>query len=454
VRQLKAEILPDDGAAETLHALPAGVAFDEFRRDRLAFLQQCAETADAVSCRLGPDDVIVISRPDLVNDVLMVNRADFSKSYLTDLMHPLLAGSLLLADSDSWLRERRLVLPAFHHDRLTGYADVMADEARRISREWTQPQRRDVHADMMRMTLKVVTRTLFGIDFSNGVNVAERLVATVMDEFNRRLTGRRPSLPLPSLRLLRVVRALRELDGIAYRAINERRARPGTDLLSMLVASRDEEGNPMTDREIRDACIAVFFAGHETTACLLSWTWFVLAGRPDIQQRVREELEGEQAKPGAVPATLLGRTPYTQAVLSEVLRLYPPAYAFGRRALRATHVGGHPVPAGTTVLMSPWAMHRDPRFFPEPAEFRPERWSDGLAARLPRFAYFPFSSGPRRCVGSSFALMEATIALAVMLPRFELSSPPARAVAAPSITLRPAGGMHVRIAPRPGRPTA
>ena len=387
--------------------------------------------------------MIVVSRPDLVNDVLMTHRSDFSKSYLTDLMHPLVAGSLLLEDSDSWLRERRLVLPAFHHERLAGYGDVMAEEAARIAQSWAQPQRRDVHADWMRMTLRVVTRTLFGVDFAEGVSVAEKLVTTLMDEFNRRIAGRRPALPIPSLRLLRVMSSLRELDRIAYRAIGERRERPAGDLLSMLVEARDEDGTPMTDREIRDACIAVFFAGHETTACLLSWTSFMLAGRPELQERVREEL-GQTSHPALLPA----RTPLTQAVLSEVLRLFPPAYAFGRRALRPSRVGGYDVEPGTTVLMSPWAMHRDPRYFDDPEEFRPERWLGGLASRLPRFAYFPFSSGPRRCVGSSFALMEATIALAVLLPRFELGGPPPTAEPAPSMTLRPPRGMTLEISVR------
>jgi cytochrome P450 len=187
----------------------------------------------------------------------------------------------------------------------------------------------------------------------------------------------------------------------------------------------------------------VFFAGHETTACLLSWTSYMLASRPALQNRVLEEL----AQPSS-PASLSARTPFTQAVLSEVLRVFPPAYAFGRRALRATRVGGFDVDAGTIVLMSPWAMHRDPRYFHDPEEFRPERWLDGLASRLPRFAYFPFSSGPRRCVGSSFALMEATTALAVLLPRFALSGPPATPEPAPSITLRPGRGMTLQISPR------
>ena len=403
-----------------------------------------------VPFRFGQEDVLVVSRPELVNEVLVAHRGDFSKAYLTSLVHPLLAGSLLLVDSDSWLHERKLVLPAFHRDRLDTYAAVMAEEAERTSAALVAGQLRDVHSDMMRMTLQIVTRTLFGIDFSSAVGVTERLVSTLMDEFNRRIASPvRFQFPLPSLRTLRVVKSLRELDDIAYRAIRERRSRPTLDLLSMLVEATDEEGRPMTDREVRDACLAVFFAGHETTACLLSWTWYLLASHEDVQEKLLAELREEHARPGGSPAMLVERLPYMRAVLNEVLRLYPPAYAFGRRSVRDTTIGDHQVPAGTTVLMSPWAMHRNPRFFDDPEAFRPERWQDGLASRLPRFAYFPFSSGPRRCVGSSFAVMEATIAIATILPRYRLSST-GPVAAAPSLTLRPAGGMPMTISSRQG----
>ncbi len=426
----------------------SNAALDEFLRDRLGFFRRCAETADVVPFRLGVDDVLVLSRPELVNDVLVTHRGDFSKAYLTSVMHPLLAGSLLLVDSDSWLHQRKLTLPAFHRDRLETYAAVMAQEAERACAAWVTGETRDVHSDMMRMTLQVVTRTLFGIDFSNAVGVAERLVSTVMEEFNRRIASPvRLRFPVPSLRTLRLFKSLRELDEIAYQAIGERRRQPKADLLSMLIAATDEDGRPMTDREVRDACLAVFFAGHETTACLLSWTWYVLARSPDIEEAMLSELSREGADPRQSPATLAHRLPYMQRVLHEVLRLYPPAYAFGRRALRTTRVGDHAVPAGTTVLMSPWAMHRDPRYFDAPERFLPERWENGLESRLPRFAYFPFSSGPRRCIGSSYATMEATIALATMLPRFKLSST-AEGQPAPSITLRPAGGMPMTVAAR------
>ena len=431
----------------TRPALDSSPEFEEFRRDRLRFFLRCAQTAEAIPFRFGSDDVLVVSRPDLVNDVLVTRRADFSKAYLTSLMHPLLASSLLLADSDSWLHQRKLVLPAFHADRLKAYAAVMAEEAARASDEWTPGSTRDVHSDMMHMTLQIVTRTLFAVDLANAVGAAEELVSTLMDEFNRRIAMPvRSRFPLPSLRTFRLLRAVRELDSIAYSAIRTRRSNPNGDLLSMLVTAHDEAGRPMTDREVRNAAVAVFFAGHETTACLLSWTLYALAGRPDVEAGVLAELASEDAARGE-PAMLVERLPYLQAVLNEVLRLYPPAYAFGRRAVRDTRVGEHRVPAGMTVLMSPWAMHRDARYFENPDDFDPSRWRNGLASTLPRFAFFPFSSGPRRCVGSSYAMMEATIALATFLPRFRLSRT-GEVGAAPSITLRPQGGMPMVVRAR------
>jgi len=423
-------------------------AFREFQQDRLAFLKRCAETADVVHARLGADDVLIISRPELATEVMLTRRADFSKAYLTTIMPPLLAGSLLLADSDSWLHQRKLMLPAFHKERLDTYAVVMAEESERAIAGWQSGQRRDLHSDMMRLTLQIVTRTLFGLDFSHAVEVSERLIDAVMDEVNSRIASPfRFRYPLPNLRTLRLYRAMKALDEIAYTAIRERRRHPQEDLMSMLIGATDEDGTPMTDREVRDACLAVFFAGHETTACLLSWTWFVLAGREDIERKLLAELGGAAAH-SAPPAELIERLPYMQNVLNEALRLYPPAYAFGRRALRDTKVGDHDVKAGQTVVMSPWAMHRDARFWEEPERFNPDRWQNNLAARLPKFTFFPFSSGPRRCVGSSFAMLEATIAIATILPRFRLSSPPPVVEPAPSITLRPGGGMPMTVTRR------
>src|SRR5260370_27303970 len=213
----------------------------------------------------------------------------------------------------------------------------MDDEAQRGSAGWTVAQQRDLHLDRMQMTLQIVTRTLFGIDFSNGVNAAQRLVSIIMDEFNRRIgSPRRIPVALPTPRTFRLLRSMRELDVIAYTAIRERRRNPGSDLLSMLIAAKDEDGRPMSDREVRDACLAVFFAGHETTACLLSWTWYVLAAREDVQDKMLEELGRELGPEAAPTADAARRLPYTEAVLNEVLRLSSAAYLFGPRALADT----------------------------------------------------------------------------------------------------------------------
>src|SRR5438067_2863333 len=268
-------------------------AFREFQKDRLAFLKRCAETADVVHVRLGAEDVLVVSRPELATEVMLTRRADFSKAYLTSIMPPLLAGSLLLADSDSWLHQRKLMLPAFHKERLDAYAAVMAEESEHAIATWQSGQRRDIHSDMMRLTLQIVTRTLFGLDFSHGVEATERLIDAVMDEFNSRIASPfRFRYPLPTFRTLRLYRAMKELDEIAYTAIRERRQHPQQDLISMLVGATDEDGTPMTDREIRDAFLAVFFVCHETPACLLWWMWYVLAGREEIEQKLLAELGG------------------------------------------------------------------------------------------------------------------------------------------------------------------
>src|SRR5258706_14142606 len=370
-------------------ALPSS-AFREFQQDRLAFLKRCAETADVLHVRLGAEDVLVISRPELATEVMLTRRADFSKAYLTSIMPPLLAGSLLLADSDSWLHQRKLMLPAFHKERLDTYAAMMAEESERTIATWQPGQRRDIPSDMMRLTLPMVTRTLLGLDFSDGVEATERLVGAFMAEVNSRIASTfRFRYPLPSLRTLRLYRAMKELDEIAYTAIRARRRHPQEDLMSMLVGATDEDGTPMTDREVRAACLAVFFAGHETTSCLLSWTGYVLGGREDIERKLLAELSGAAVQ-SASPAELIERLPYMQNVLNEALRMYPPAYAFGRRALRDTRVGDHEVKAGQTVVMSPRAIHRDARYWDEPEKFNPHRWPNNLAPPLPKFTFFPF----------------------------------------------------------------
>jgi cytochrome P450 len=249
---------------------------------------------------------------------------------------------------------------------------------------------------------------------------------------------------------LRYRRGIRLLERLVSRILQERRAAPGDrgDLLSMLMSERDDEGNAMSDAQVRDELVTLFLAGHETTAIALSWTWYLLAHHPLVKDRLVKELFEELDRR---PATVsdLPRLPFADAVVKEAIRLYPPAYVLGREALADCEIGGYPIPAGATVFMSPWVMHRDPRWFASPEKFLPERWLDGLAARLPRFAYMPFGGGPRVCIGDRFAMMEAVLVLATVARRYRLERiSDAEVVPFPSITLRPEDGVWMKLSRR------
>jgi cytochrome P450 len=240
------------------------------------------------------------------------------------------------------------------------------------------------------------------------------------------------------------------MDQLVARIIAERRHTPEDrgDLLSLLMLARDEAGQPMSERQIRDEVITMLLAGHETTALTLSWTWYLLGLHPAVDAQLAEEVH---AAVGDRPPTVedLPRLRFTGQVLSEAMRLYPPAYAIGREARADCEIGGYAVPAGTIIFVSPWVMHRDPRWFTDPQAFRPERWAGNLARELPRFAYMPFGGGPRICIGNRFALMEATLILATVAQRFRLEWQVDRPVQPiPSITLRPKGGVWAELVPR------
>jgi len=252
-------------------------------------------------------------------------------------------------------------------------------------------------------------------------------------------------IPVPAM--IRVKRAVRELDGIVDRIIRQRRAsgEDTGDLLSMLMAARDEDGSGMTDRQLRDEILTFLLAGHETTAVSLSWTWYLLSEHPKVEQKLRKELT--QVLGGRAPQLEdLSRLPYTEKVVKESMRLYPPAWSLARTVTKEVELGGYRLPVGANVVMSQWILHRDPRFFEQPEQFNPDRWTAEAAQRLPRFAYFPFGGGPRLCIGASFAMMEANLLLAAIAQRFQLRLAPGHSVAAlPSITLRPRYGMRMTL---------
>ncbi len=426
----------------------------EFGRDILGFLSDCSRRyGDVVSLRLGRWPALLVNRPDLVEQVLAVRYRQFRKhSFFFRHVTAIFGNGLLTSEGDLWLRQRRLAQPAFHRERLADYARTMVETTERRCAAWSDGQRRDVHREMMALTLHVVVRTLFGSDVDDRV-VAEvgSSFDAIVEEIARRF--RRPfRIPdgWPTPGNLRYRRGVRRLDRLVYQLIDQRRRsdadRP--DLLSLLLRARDEDGGRMSERQLRDEVVTLFLAGHETTALTLSWSFYLLSRNPAALECLLQEVDGVLG--GRAPSIAdLPRLRYTEAVVQESLRLYPPAYVIGREASEACEIAGLPVPAGTTLFLSPWVLHRDGRLFEAPEEFRPERWLDGLAARLPRGAYIPFGGGPRLCIGQSFALTEAVLVLATISRRFVLTLDPDVAVVPfPSITLRPRRGVWMRIAER------
>jgi cytochrome P450 len=313
---------------------------------------------------------------------------------------------------------------------------------------WQDGEVRDIHQEMMQLTVRIVAKVLFSVE----VKADTERVAGALNILMRHTSGGRMILP-PALRhipvpaMIRVKRAVRELDEIVDRIIRQRRAsgEDTGDLLSMLMAARDEDGSGMTDRQLRDEILTFLLAGHETTAVSLSWTWYLLSQHPEVEQKLREELT--QVLGGRAPRLEdLPRLPYTDKVVKESMRLYPPAWSLARTVTKEVELGGYRLPVGANVVMSQWILHRDPRFFEQPEQFNPDRWAAEAAQRLPRFAYFPFGGGPRLCIGASFAMMEANLLLAAIAQRFQLRLAPGHSVAAlPSITLRPRYGMRMTL---------
>src|ERR1044071_364390 len=389
-------------------ALP-GLAFLSFTRDPLGFLRGVArEHGDVVYFSGMSDDFYLLNNPDYVKDVLVPPHARFMKGRGLQRAKRLLGEGLLTSEPPLHRRQRRLAQPAFHKQRINAYASLMVDYAVRLERErWREGRTLDVAQEMMHLALTIVGKTLFGSETEAEAEEVRDALTASMASFARfmmpfaELLGR---LPLPANRRFEQSRA--RLDRIIYRIIEERRAsgEDRGDLLSMLLKAQDEEGDGggMTDEQLRDEAMTIFLAGHETTANALAWTWYLLSQNPEAEAKLHAELEDVLA--GRPPAAEdFPRLRYTEMVFAESMRLYPPAWILGRRALEEFEVGGYLVPRGALVILSPYVMHRDPRFWPDPERFDPERFTPEAKASRPQFAYFPFGGGPRRCIGEGFA---------------------------------------------------
>lgn len=437
------------------HAIVGNIP--QIKDDMLGFWSRVArEHGDFAAFRVGAWPSVLVSDPAAIETVLVKRARAFIKHRVFFRHVTALFGQgLLTSEGDFWLRQRRLAAPAFHTERLNAYARVMTDYTEAMLAEWRDGAELDAHHEMMAVTMKIVTRTLFGseVDEVEEVGRAFDRVAHELPVRFRRLMRIPDWIPVPSN--VRYSRGLRRLNALVESIIASRQRSPEDrgDLLSMLMSARDDEGQPMGERQLRDEVVTLFLAGHETTALALSWAWWLLAQHPGAETRLHRELDDVLGTPsGPRPPTVadLRRLRWTEAVVSEAMRLYPPAWTIGRESVEDVELGPYRLPRGTTVYISPWVQHRHPRWWHEPEMFRPERWLDDDAIRaLPRFVYMPFGGGPRVCIGNRFAQMEAVLVLATVASRWRLEWIRERPVEPfPGITLRPEGGVWVRLEER------
>lgn len=418
------------------------------RRDPIGFLQGSARRyGDVAHFTIASQHVFLLNRPEYIQDVLVTHHRHFVKGRGLERAKDFLGEGLLTSEGEFHRRQRRLVQPAFHRQRVAAYGAVMAQYAARTSADWQDGATVDVAQEMMRLTLAIVAKTLFDADVEAEATAIGAAITTLMERWPRLMSPLYPllkRLPLPSNR--RLAQAGARLDGTIRQMINERRAsgEDRGDLLSMLLLAQDEEGGGgMTDKQVRDEAMTLFLAGHETTANALTWTWYLLSQHPQVEARLHAELDHVLA--GRLPpADDVPRLAYARMVFAESMRLYPPAWVVGRRALGAYEIPPYTIPANALLLMSPYVTHRDPRYFPDPTVFDPQRWTPGAQAERPKFSYFPFGGGPRQCVGEAFTWMEGVLLLATIAQRWRLRLAPGHPVVPhPLVTLRPKYGMRM-----------
>lgn len=426
-------------------------SFKEYRHDLLGFLQRCAASyGDLVPVRVVTHRGFLVSSPDLAGEVLMRRAHDYRKVFPLRLNRMFLGSGLLTSEGEQWRGDRRMAQPAFHAQRIAEYSSIVVEEADRIRAGWQPGQSVNMQSEMARLALRIVVRCLFDVDTALDFDRISWAIEVVQERMRARY---RAVIPLPDSAWtphnVRFRRALRVLDRVVYGFINERRkdAADRVDLLSTMMAARRPDGTRASDKQVRDQIMTLFFAGHETTALALSWSLYLLSGHPEAEAELRTELAsvlGERMPAAAdVP-----RLRFVTQVVKESMRLYPPVFAFGRDSLRKTEIGGHVIPARSSVIIAPWILHRDPRLFADPLEFRPHRWTEEFEKSLPKLAYCPFGGGARVCMGKAFSMMEAVLALSVLLRDCRVRPASDEPIELwPSFTLRSRHGVRLTVLP-------
>lgn len=428
----------------------------DFRTDPLSLLERTArDFGDIAKVRMGPRAFYLVSHPDYIEAILLSEQRNFQKVQLGRTPKAL-GNGLLRSEGEFHLRQRRLVQPAFHRQRIASYAEVMTRYSEKMLADWQNKPICDAHAEMNRLTLLIVAQTLFNSDLSDKTNDISQALTDALLWLNQRMSQPLANLlpenwPTPANR--RFQKATATLDQIIYTMIAERRqsGEDKGDLLSMLLLAQDEEGGTgaMDDKQLRDEVLTLLLAGHETTANALSWVWYLLATHPAVREKLEVELE--EVLSGRTPTfNDLPRLQYTGMIIDEALRLYPPAWTQARQLVGDWSYGPYHIPAGSIILLSQYVMHRHPHYWEAPDQFQPERFDPILKSNRPRFAYFPFGAGMRQCVGQQFALMEAKLILATVAQNYHLDLLPNQTITAqPLITLRPKQGLMMQLSRRP-----
>lgn len=428
----------------------------EIQADRVQFLMDLSRDYGSIAhIHVGPFEAVVVFHPDGIQHVLQDNHQNYSKQTRTyDSLRSAVGNGLIVSDGSFWLRQRRLMAPAFHHSRIEALAGLFCEEANlaleRLSAVYSPGEEVNISHELMRLTLAIVTRSLFNRRISDDNSQIFSALSIILNDPPFRFENPLyPPLSIPTGYNRRYRAARASIDKIIYELIAERRANPqsGGDLLAMLMDAVDAEGAQMTDLQLRDEIFTLILGGHESSALALGWMLYLLSQHPEVQVRLREEVR--QVLGERTPTLQdLPRMPYTRMVIDETIRFYPPGWLFERRAIADDEILGYHIPAGMNLAFSPYVTHRLPEFWENPERFDPDHFSPGLVESRPRFAYLPFGGGPRQCIGNSFALQELQLILPMLLQRFRFEQiPGAQPRLEPVVSLRPKGGLKMRLYP-------
>ncbi len=423
----------------------------DFRKDRLGLLQRLARESDVCGMHFGPFPGILFNKPEHVQSILVEHAYDFDKGLaIHNTFRPVIGDGIFSSEGDFHRHQRKLMAPPFQPRHIASYAGIMGHYGEQIQQTWADGATIDVNRHMTNVTMSIIGKALFDADvFTETDELGAAMTITTEYVSHSLSTLLPPPYSWPTPRNRRTHKAVQVLRNRIQRFIDERRSNPAerNDFLSILLQARDEDGSPMSDEQVMAECLTLFGAGHETTATALSWTWYLLCQHPEHYQKVQQEVD--RVLQGRTPTYAdLAHLPYCLQVFKEAMRLYPPAYAFSRRALRDVEIDGYRVPKGRVVLIAPYTIHRREEYFPEPEKFDPERFTPEREKQLPRYAYLPFGAGPRICIGMYFAMMEGHLLLAALAQRVSFSLVPGQTIEPDPVhhlALRPIGEVKVLV---------